>query len=147
MTRGRHLQPEKAIQQQGVNLLRQVGSAVYVLGTHRRRGDHQGTMQTPGIGDVYAFVPVVLPVRAIEALWWEAKAPGGRLRVEQRAFREQCLRAGVAHVVGDLDALIAWLVTRGVVKLDSFAHYRQAGIQQHLGGEHASKGSTDPRSV
>jgi hypothetical protein len=34
------------------------------------------------------------------ALWIEVKASGGRLRPEQAAFRDRCLEAGVADIVG-----------------------------------------------
>jgi hypothetical protein len=43
--------PEKVIQQQIVTLLRSIGAQVWVLGTRRKRGDYQGTMQTPGLPD------------------------------------------------------------------------------------------------
>lgn len=108
-----------------VQLLRSVGAAVYVMGTHRRRGDYQGTMQTAGIPDLLAFVPPAagstVPPRL---LFVECKAAGGRLRLEQVDFREHCLAAEVDHVVGNLDAVIAWLVERGLVKASQFPSYR-----------------------
>ena len=48
---------EKEIQADIVKLLETVGAAVYRIGTTRKRGDHQGTMQTAGIPDLVAFVP------------------------------------------------------------------------------------------
>ena len=51
-------QLEKDIQADIVKLLETVGAAVYRIGTTRKKGDHQGTMQTPGIPDLCAFVPV-----------------------------------------------------------------------------------------
>lgn len=116
--------PEKTEQAHIVQLLRSVGAAVYVLGTHRRRGDYQGTCQTPGLPDLMAFVPSgsTVPPRL---LFVECKAAGGRLRVEQIDFQEHCHIAEVEHVVGDLDAVIAWLVERGVVKAQLFPSYRQ----------------------
>jgi hypothetical protein len=42
-------QPEKAEQAGIVKLVRALGGRVYVLGTRRKRGDFQGTMQTPGL--------------------------------------------------------------------------------------------------
>lgn len=123
---------EKVIQSQGVNLLRSLGAKVYVLGTKRRRGDFQGTNQTPGIGDVYALL--VRPPRCAKAdtvvgplpraLWWEAKAEGGRLRPEQIEFRNACQVCGVAHIIGGLDPLFAWLVNYGYLLPDNIAHYR-----------------------
>ena len=47
---------EKEIQADIVKLLETVGAAVYKIGTTRKKGDHQGTMQTPGIPDLCAFV-------------------------------------------------------------------------------------------
>jgi hypothetical protein len=49
---------ERAEQSHIVQLLRTVGGQVYVLGTTRRRGDYAGTMQTPGLPDLLAFLPV-----------------------------------------------------------------------------------------
>lgn len=118
---------EKSEQAHGVQLLRGLGGKVYVLGTHRRRGDYQGTMQTPGWPDVAAFLPprpVGGRVRSI-FLFWEAKAKGGRLRPEQEEFRALCQDALIEHVVGDLDALIAWLIARNYVHAEQFPHYRQ----------------------
>jgi hypothetical protein len=54
----------------------------------------------------------------------EVKAPGGRLSPDQIAFREACLSAGVAHIVGGLDPAIAFLVRTGRARSDSFPHYR-----------------------
>ena len=43
---------EKEIQSDIVKLLETVGAAVYRIGTTRKKTDHQGTMQTPGIPDL-----------------------------------------------------------------------------------------------
>jgi hypothetical protein len=132
--------PETAVQAHIVQLLRTLGARVYVMGTHRRRGDFHGTMQTEGIPDLMAFLPMrdrivgdgvthreiaIAPVKPRQFLFIEAKAQGGRLRPEQKIFRELCLQATVDHVVGGLDAVIAWLVERGYVRADSVPHYRQ----------------------
>ena len=110
--------PEKVEQAHGVRLLRLIGAAVYVSGTVRRKGDYQGTMQTPGIPDVEAWLPWPQdtssdagPTR--RPLKWECKRAGGQLSPEQEAYRQHCLDAGVAHVVGPLDSLVAWLVGAG----------------------------------
>lgn len=42
-------QVEKPIQAAITHLLGMLGARVYVLGTRRKRGDHQGTRQTPGL--------------------------------------------------------------------------------------------------
>ena len=110
--------PERVVQQQIVHLLRSLGAQVWVLGTTRRRGDYHGTMQTPGICDVVAFVP-----RA-GLLMVECKAKGGRLRPEQSHFRACCREHGVAHVVGGVDEVVAWLVGQGILRADAVAHYR-----------------------
>lgn len=113
--------PERVAQRQIVHLLRSVGAQVWVLGTTRRRGDHPGTMQTPGICDVVAFVP-----RA-GLLMVEVKAKGGRLRPEQSHFRDCCREHHVAHVVGGVDEVIAWLVGQGILRADALPWYRQEG--------------------
>lgn len=136
--------PEKAEQSHIVQLLRSIGGAVYVMGTHRRRDDHHGTMQTPGIPDLMAFLPIARNLisagigidddgAAYERgakfgpclLFVECKAVGGRLRPEQQAFQLHCDVAKVAHVVGGLDAVIAWLTAHGYVNATQFPHYRQ----------------------
>ena len=99
-----------------------IGATVYTLGTVRRRGDHPGTMQTPGLPDVLAFLPQPWPrmstgVRAgVVLLVVEVKAAGGRLSDPQREFHTLCDRAGVAYVVGDLDAVIGWLQQHGYLR-------------------------------
>ena len=91
-----------------------IGAAVYVLGTVRRKGDHQGTMQTPGLPDVMAFLPGA-NLGARRLLVWEAKTARGWLSSAQSEFRAYCERASVEHVTGGLDALIAWLAGHGYV--------------------------------
>jgi hypothetical protein len=113
--------PEKAEQAAIVRLLASLGAKVYVLGTRRPAGDYQGTRQTPGLPDVLAFLPLHAARRghfeqSRELLAIEVKAKGGRLRPEQVVFRELCQQASVAHVVGGLDAVIAWLTARGYLK-------------------------------
>lgn len=116
--------PEKVEQAHGVQLLRSIGGKVYVLGGHRRKGDYQGTMQTEGIADVFAFIPVRGERRWV-FLAWECKAYGGRMRPEQREFEALCTDAGITHIAGPFDVLIEWLAARGFVKADQFPHYRQ----------------------
>jgi hypothetical protein len=117
--------PEKIVQSQGCNLLRSVGGAVYVLGTRRPRGDYQGTRQTPGLADVYAFLPAIaareIPMRA---LWWEAKADGGRPSPEQLIFGARCASADHDYVRGGVDALVAYLIRTRRLKPDQIAQYR-----------------------
>lgn len=89
-------QPEKAVQQQIVKLLHSVGAKTYVLGTRRKRGDFQGTCQTPGIPDVFAFLPAprLRKDSAPTSIWVEVKSARGRLRPEQREFQFLCQHAG-----------------------------------------------------
>lgn len=110
-------QPEKAEQAAIVQLLRTIGARVYVLGTRRRKGDYPGTNQTPGLPDLYAFLPAG-PHRAYAAttLWVEVKAPRGRLSAEQRAFAEACEAARQRHVVGGLDEVVVFLTIGGWLK-------------------------------
>lgn len=131
---------EKEEQAAGVQLLTAIGSVVFVLGTRRSRGkpcpncdtfvpEDQGTRQTPGIGDVFAFLPerhgALGPER--EALWWEAKrSEGGRMSDDQRKFQGLCGQARQHHVVGDRDDLIGWLILQGYLKSSQVPHYRVA---------------------
>ena len=122
---------ERVEQAHIVQLLRSLGAAVYVLGTVRRRGDYPGTMQTPGLPDLYVVLPPArLPatrptLRGHSPLWVEVKAQGGRLRPAQVAFQAQCIVAGVPHVVGGLDAVIAYLIAGGWLAAASVPHYRR----------------------
>lgn len=107
-------------------LIASLGGRAFVLGTRRRKGDHQGTMQTPGLPDLVAF----LPVRASSPPVWrlvvvECKAPGGRLRPEQETFRELCRWANVEHVTGGYDAFVRWCQQRGHLRPEHVPHYRQ----------------------
>jgi len=114
------------IQQQIVTLLRGLGAFVYVLGTRRASGDYQGTRQTPGIPDLYAFIPH-RQTATIIPLWVECKAYGARPTPQQVEFAARCGLASAAHVIGGLDDVIAWLLERGVLTPDRVAHYRLPG--------------------
>jgi hypothetical protein len=43
----------------------------------------------------------------------ECKRQGGRLSPDQRGFLLMCQLAGVEHIVGGLDDVIAWLTAHG----------------------------------
>lgn len=118
-----HRVPERVVQSQIVATLRTIGAAVYVLGTKRRKGDYQGTMQTPGISDLVVFLPPRTRQRWV-LLFVEAKAHGGRLSPEQKVFRDLCVNADVAHVAGNLDAVIGWLMANDYLKANQIPHYR-----------------------
>jgi hypothetical protein len=123
--------PEKAVQSQIVNLLRSVGASVYVIGTRRPRGEFQGTRQTPGIPDIYAFLPpprLKPNITTLTPVWIEVKAADGRLRPEQADFQDQCARTGgvLKHVVGGVDQVVTLLVAGGWLRADGVAHYRHS---------------------
>lgn len=111
---------EKLEQAAIVSLIQQLGGTVYVLGTRRRRGDHQGTMMTPGLPDLFAFLPnPALKVGApAVGIWIEVKADGGRLSAQQVLFQQRCQWAHVPYLTGGLDAVIGFLHQGGWVKDD-----------------------------
>jgi hypothetical protein len=152
---------EKTEQAHIQQLLTSIGGMVYVLGTRRSRGkpcpncqtfvpEDQGTRQTAGIADLVAFLPPRPKYEPMDVdeetgsfsrfqagrpvlLFVECKAEGGRLSIEQRAFRDLCIDAEIAHVVGGLNAVIAWLVPRHYVKAENFPHYRQPAAMNSAG--------------
>ncbi len=128
---------EKQEQANGVALLRTLGADVWVLGTRRRKGDFQGTNQTPGIPDVYALLArhlrdtdVIPRVGGRVPLWWEVKAVGGAVRPEQLHFATVHQASAVGYVRGTYDDLIAWLISAGVLKPENVPHHhlRQAPV-------------------
>lgn len=127
--------PEKVVQEHVKQALRAVGATVYTIGRPPRRdATHKGTGQTPGIPDLLAHLPDSpltniggmsgVPVMHAHQLWVEVKAKGGRLSQEQASFRDFCELAGIAHIVGGLDDVLAYLVEYGYVK--ETAHYRHS---------------------
>lgn len=187
--------PEKAVQQQIVHLLRSLGAHVYEIGTRRRRQDYPGTMQSPGIPDLVAFLPPpVLAPDGIDAgipgftegvnsdprvireladqvrreaedpttapyedlctaarcldgyaaviargfcgaaaprqVWIEVKAAGGKLRPAQAVFRDDCWSTRVAHLVGDVDVVIRFLIAGGWLKPENLPHYRRPALSE-----------------
>ena len=90
------MQLEKEIQADIVKLLKTVGAAVYKIGTKRKKTDWQGTMQTPGIPDLVAFVNVPLsqhvsPHRVSTVqLWIEVKRPGETRSERARRVQSEC---------------------------------------------------------
>ena len=122
------MQHEKLEQQRIAALLRSVGAIVYVLGTRRPKGDHQGTRQTPGLPDLYAFLPGSRIAPSPVAVWIEVKAHGGARTPDQQYFAEFCEGARAPYLCGGLDEVIAWLVQRAYVKPDQLAHYRQPRV-------------------
>jgi len=119
-------QRERGEQDGIVKLLRSLGAKVYVSGTTRRAGDFHGTMQTPGIPDLEAFLPRRSSQGDLsrELLKVEVKAAGGRLRPEQAEYRDLCGDADVHHVVGGIDDVVAWLIAHGYLRPAQVPHYR-----------------------
>ena len=110
---------EKEIQADIVQLLESVGAKVYKIGTKRKKSDHQGTMQSPGIPDLCAFVTLPKETDHIfksAQIWIEVKRPGETRSEDQDTFRSNALKAGCEHVTGGVDEVLAWLTARGVVK-------------------------------
>lgn len=124
--------PEKVVQSNIINLVRSIGGHPFVLGTVRPKGDSHGTRQTPGIPDVWVFLPApaLRPSAPPSSLWIEVKAVGGRMRPEQVEFKALCRRVGIAHVHGGLDDVIAFLVDGGWLSAANLPHYRHPNTQQ-----------------
>lgn len=120
------VQRERAEQQACRQFLVQALHArVYTLGTTRRKGDHPGTMQTPGLPDLIAFVPVPpLDQQACELLTVECKVGKNTRTAPQDEFREFCGRADVAHVTGGLNEVIAWAIEKHLVRPEHVPFYR-----------------------
>ena len=118
---------EKQQQAAIVQLLRSIGADVWVLGTVRRKGDYQGTRQSPGLPDLLACLPDIgrLDLRDGDAVreWLaiECKSSTGRLRPEQQHFQACCQDSDLLHVVGGLDAVIAKLQALGYLKREKTA--------------------------
>jgi VRR-NUC domain len=104
---------EKFIQRDIQKLLLLLGAKVYVLGTRRAQGDHQGTRQSPGLPDLIAFLPARLPSRRSRILLIEVKRPGNDLSQAQFDFQTLCQRADIAYVTGNLDRVLTWLTAEG----------------------------------
>lgn len=136
----RNKQPEKFEQQLTVEYLRWVGSTIYIVGTRRPKGrncpkcgtfvaEHQGTCQTPGQPDIWAFVPnrqrTTRQLVAIECKApHERRTPESRMSDAQTEFRDLCVAAGIPHIVGGLNEVIAWLLNEGIVDPKHVPHYR-----------------------
>lgn len=105
---------EKQEQQAICDLIRAIGGHVYVIGTKRPKGDYQGTRQTPGIPDLFCF----LPLRGIMArsLWIEVKRKGGRKSDAQQYFASLCMNRNIDHIIGGHDDVANWLKLNGFLK-------------------------------
>jgi len=128
----RRCAPEDVEQQHIRLLLGSIGAPFYEIGRPRARKCHacgapskdMGMRQTPGLPDIYAFLPLPrwVPDGHASALWIEMKAEDGRMSEEQETFRRLCFGRGVPHVNGTANAVAAYLVAGGWVR--EVAHYR-----------------------
>jgi len=89
---------EREVYESCVRLLTLAGCQVSRLAQPRR------TSQSLGLPDLWVFGPGAL------FAWVEVKRPGGRLRPEQRGFRERCQARQIEHVVGGLPEIERLLV-------------------------------------
>lgn len=117
--------PERVVQRHIVQALRTVGATVYVLGTvHAGEPGRMTTRMTPGIPDLLVMFPVSRTGHPRHQLWIECKAVGGRLSETQKGFRDFCLMAGIPHLVGGLDVVLAYLQAKGYIR-EAAALYRR----------------------
>ena len=121
-------QPEREITQQIVRLLKSLGGEIYKSSTTRRRGDYQGTMQTPGIPDLEIFMP---PPKARPAdnhvlVKIEVKAQKGRMSPAQQRYRQLCLLSNTHHIVGGFDEVLDWLISHAYLESEQVLHERSA---------------------
>lgn len=135
---------EKVEQAHICKLVSNLGGKPYVIGTRRRKDDYQGTMQTPGIADLWISLPArefPTPLPAI-VLWWETKRIGGRRTPDQVEFGDRCVAANQPYGWGTCNDFVAWLIEHGRLKADQVAHYRRPAVQATSDRE---EGSTDGR--
>ena len=95
---------EREIRAEGVKLLRALGCRVEVFSENR------ATRNTPGVPDVYAFLP-----QGRGTFWWEAKATGGTISDGQVEFERRCLMCGQPYVRGGLAELRHFLAGLGIL--------------------------------
>jgi len=121
----RRAKPEAAEQEKALRLLRSMGARVWVAGTTRKRGDYQGTMQTPGLPDL----PFVFLRRGdgYTLLVVEVKSPTAARSIragrspEQLEVARLCELANIHYFCGDCDGLIGWLISHGFLRADQVA--------------------------
>jgi len=113
-------------QNEAMGLLRLCGAKVYSLSQRRRTG------QTPGIPDVFAFVP--LPSGVIVPLWLEVKRDDRRAKSspEQVVFQLLCKLAEVHHVVGSVRQLEEWCVRHDLIALKPGGGWRMLHAQHNV---------------
>ena len=136
LSRGPRQHPERVEQTNICNLVRSIGGKVCVLGTSRRKGDHQGTMQSPGLPDLWIFMPSPkLPnshglIDHASGLWWECKSPTGTRSQEQVNFAENCLNTRTPYGYGTLTDFVHYLVAGGWLKRENVNHEHFDGTRR-----------------
>lgn len=137
--RGRS-KPEAAEQEKLRRLLLAMGAKFWIAGTTRKKGDHPGTMMTPGLPDVpFVFLPRRVGMidselrkerfTLYDLLVVEMKSPveyrkkeHGRSK-EQIEFAHYCELAGINYVCGDFDVVVRWFIKHGYLRADQVPHY------------------------
>ncbi len=106
---------EKAVYEQVCYLLRLAGCKVYRLAQAR------ASSQSPGLPDLWVFGP------GPRFAWVEVKRPGGRLRPDQRQFRELCQARRIEHLVGGIDEVTRLLSRWGLIGSDGVLRPEKSG--------------------
>ena len=110
--RRRGRSPEAQVSADIRSFLAMMGMACYSLEQGYRK-EPGGVRQTPGLADLCVFGPDKFPFFG----WIEVKAGKGKLRPSQIAFREECRKAEVPHVVAYcVTDVFDWLVQHEVIE-------------------------------
>jgi hypothetical protein len=121
---------EKVEQRNTVDLLTRIGAKVYEIGRPRQQKCHAcgaqskdlGTRQTPGIPDLFVFLPIGRsngPIARPRYVWIEMKRQGATesdLTTEQKEFREFCRERSITRIDGAFDKVVDWLASHGFVR-------------------------------
>lgn len=75
------------------------------------REDPGGTRCSPGIPDLYVFVP-----RRNLGFWWEVKRPSGKRTWAQIGFAQYCTACGIPYGWGGVEEAKSFLEYRGLMK-------------------------------
>lgn len=103
-TQGELAAREKEIQREIVKLIEKRGGKVWETSQPR------AAKVTPGLPDLIAFDPFRGHV------YIEVKAPGGHARIDQLTFQALCQQHGIAHVLGGVAEVRAFLRGEGESK-------------------------------